>query len=228
MVRIGLSFCSQVYRVERDGQVLAQKVFTTPFSPLMGLLYKLANGSGSIYPYAIEVGVEAAYYKRRIAHRLSRFLNRQTYVVDAIAQCEWGFYSPFAEGKPPRTRKEHLYVQKRLALLEAFFQQIGMPTWSFGHYYTDWTWPLRRNNIILGQGEIRIVDYEELVPILSRKGLTFLFDGVNLERVSRFVQEQAQELCNRISPHELKNLQEALEGYAFCISRLHLGKTGKE
>lgn len=220
-IRISLSFCSQVYKVEKDGQVLAKKVFVSPLSPLIGFLYRMANGK-SPYPYTTEAGIAAAYEKRRMAHRLSRFFSEDVYVVDAIARCEHepGFYSPFVKGKFPRTKAENLCAQRCLAQLESFFKEIGMPTWSFGRYHSDWTWRLRQKNIIISRGKIRIVDYEEVVPLLSYKGITFVFNGVDLDLVNKFVEDKTETLRDKLGSEESNNLAESMERYEHYVKLL--------
>lgn len=212
-VKIASSFCSRVYRVERDGEVLAKKVFNSGWP--IRVVYRLFDGG-----YLTQDGVKAAYEKRRIAHRLSRFHNPENFVVDAIGMCEdeLGFYCPFVDGKPPGTKGELLYVREFLEGLEAFFGGIGMPTWSFGRYYSDPTWRLRRKNVLISPEGIRIVDYEEVVLVV-RGGLRLGFDGLDLDLVGRFIREQRGGLEERLGFEEHRNLKEALERYGQCLRR---------
>jgi len=199
-VRVARSFWSEVYKVELGGRTLVKKAFRRGW-PVRALC-RLFGTRG----YTSDGMIELVYHKRRMAHRLSKFYNFRHFIVDALGTCPGGLYLPFVEGRHPRTDEELTFVRDFLEGLEEFFDGIGMPTWSFGRYYSDPTWRLRRKNVLISPDGIRIVDYEEVVLVFGGRRPRLEFDGVDLKLLRRFLEREAGELERRIGSDKLEEL----------------------
>ncbi len=199
-VLIGHGKTAKVYKIDVSPRGLARK----EFSPIHHV--KLWNRFfySSPHPLTTEAGHKYAYWKRRLAHRLCKYLNSDVHIPDALQFSHKGFTLKYIEGRPPaRSDKRALYrVVKRL---EHFFDYIGMPTWSFSRRN-----PFSHSNFILKNDKIYVVDYEQSVPVPDSKG-KIEYDAVYFDDTRTFITDNKQRILDRLGEREMRRLTEALE-----------------
>ena len=125
-VLIGRGRTGKVYKIDGNPESGVRKEFSLTYS------VKLWNWFfyRSPHPLSTEAGRNYAYWKRRVAHRLAEYSDADVHIVDALEPLYNGFVSPFIDGNKPK-KKERQATYSSTACLEDFFDDIGMPTWSF-------------------------------------------------------------------------------------------------
>ncbi len=203
---LGSGLSADVYKVEKDGKILAKKIFNP--SSLARVAYAIIYQSK--HAYLKEEAIHAAYWRRRIASRLSRVVCQRAYIVDAIEECEGAIYSPFIEGHVP-SLEEALKLRSFLHPLELSFHVAGMPVWSFGET-VNWRW---RENIIVDKGgKLAILDYEAGLPS-PHPSLLVHFDDIDLKKLKQYKLDYLYQIIDILGVEESSNLTEAIENYEF-------------
>lgn len=205
--------CGIIYKIESPSGALIRKKFSPniPVKLWNWLFYT------SPHPASVEWGCHHAYWKRRLASRLSRYAAEGLHICDALRMAENndGFIARFIEGRTPG-RKEKKIVYQAVKKLEDFFDRIGMPTWSFSQKN-----PFSDANFILHGKEIHIVDYEQSVPVPDVRG-AITYDIIYFKELHRFVESRRQELLNKLGAEEMKFLEEAFELARLYQSRIDI------
>jgi hypothetical protein len=203
---LGSGLAADVFLVNNGGVKYAKKVFNP--SPMARFFYALLYQSK--HPYLKSEAMHAAFWRRRIASRLSVLAGKKAYIVDAFAECDGGFYSPFIKGRVP-TYEEALRMRAFLHPLEQEFHLAGMPVWSFGETL-NWRW--RENVLIDDKGNLAIPDYEAGLP--SPHPLFLIhFDDINMPRLKRYLAEHKTAVSDLLGKTRSRELDEALENYHF-------------
>ncbi len=203
--------CGQVYKISEDSNSLAKK----ELAPTR--LVKIWNWSlyNSAHPASTQVGYNYSYWKRKLAHILSRYFSDNVLISDALAVDVKGFTFKFVEGHHP-TKKEKQVTYPVIRKLEDFFDSIGMPTWSFSHRN-----PFMASNIILQNGSIYIVDYEQSVPMPDKKR-RIVYDIVFFEELNTFIKDNRQRILDKLGTELTSSLGEALEETHKCLVQLEI------
>lgn len=197
---IGRGKVARVYKIAEDPHPLVRKEFS-PIYPVRlwnWFFYK------SLHPLATEVGYKYAYWKRRLAHRLCRYLDGNVHITDAL-QLSWrGFISNFIDGRHP-TKKGRRKLYTTVKKLEDYFDYIGMPTWSFSRKN-----PFSGSNFLIQDKTIYVVDYEQSVPIPDSRG-RIDYDTIYFDDVNSFMNENMQKILDKLGREEVRHLKEALQ-----------------
>ena len=210
-ILIGRGKVAKVYKIKGKPHYLVRKEFS-PIYPVRlwnWFFYK------SLHPLATEVGHKYAYWKRRLAHRLCKYLDSDVHITDALQLSQKGFTSLFINGKPPARRKKralHANVKK----LEDFFDYIGMPTWSFSRKN-----PFSRSNFLIRDGTIYIIDYEQSVPVPDSRG-RIDYDTIYFDDAHNFINDNAQKILDKLGADGIRDLKEAFQMSMKCHAQLDL------
>lgn len=161
----------------------------------------------SKHPLSTEKGIELAYWKRRLAHRLCEYGVEGIEVNDAIELYEDGFTSLYIEGKrlSPVPLPHEKDARSKLYSLENYFNSIGMPTWSFRRLN-----PLRYENIILTEAGPVVIDYESAFPFWNSNGV-FGYEEIDFESLGRYLLREKKHINKVLGSEESEKLYEAFE-----------------
>lgn len=185
--KIGKGFVASVYKVESNGSTFALKEFSPSW--VAKLAYWLAYRSRHVY--STERGVKEAFYRRRIASRLSKLWDEHNYIVDAVAMHnDNGFLCQYTRGVPV-SRGE---LDRALAFadrLKENLRGVGLPTASLEGLSSkrsivkfDKIMELR-NVIVDEEGFFKVIDFESGIPRI--KGVGFVLDDTDLEKLENYV-----------------------------------------
>ena len=197
---IGRGKVARVYRIEGKPHSLIRKEFS-PIYPVKiwnWFFYK------SLHPLSTESGYKYAYWKRRIAHRLCRYLDTDVRITDALELLRRGFTAHFIDGRLPARRKKRA-VHAAAKKLEDFFDYVGMPTWSFSRRN-----PFALSNFLILKDAIYIIDYEQSVPVPDSKG-RIDYDGIYFEDTHDFIHNNRRQILDKLGKKEMQYLDEAIE-----------------
>jgi len=200
-ILIGEGRTGKVYKIEGNPESLAIKIFSPKYFARSWnwFFYK------SPHPLSTEAGHIHAYYKRRLAHRLGKYIDGDAHIVDAIKPLQSGFMSPFIEGISPK-REEMQSVHTKTQKLEQVFDDIGMPTLSFSSRHFG----SRRKNFIVQNDQVHVVDYEQSVPVPDLRG-NMGYDVIYFDGVGTFINDNKLQILNKLGTEESHNLNEAFE-----------------
>ena len=191
---------SNVYKLNGNQRDIVRKEFSPTLIPNLWnwFFYK------SPHPLSTETGQVCAYWKRRLANRLATYFGDEVQICDGLELSQRGFTSEFIEGQSP-TKNEVSGVYETTRRLEDFFDDIGMPTWSFSQRN-----PFSGSNFILRDGSVNIIDCESSVPVPDSRG-HMGYDIVYFDDVSGFIRDHRQQILGRIGGEGMENLDEAFE-----------------
>ena len=210
-ILIGRGKTARVYKIDGVTQLLSRK----EFSPIHHV--KLWNWFlyNSPHPLATETGHKYAYWKRRLAHRLCKFLDSKIHIPDAMRLAPKGFTLKYIEGRRPKIRERRkLYAATKK--LENFFNKIGMPTWSFSRKN-----PFSHSNFIFKGDTIYIIDYEQSVPVPdSRRNIGY--DAIYFNETDKFITDKRQLILDKLGVEETENLIKAFESTKECYKELDI------
>jgi len=199
---IGRGRAGKIYKIEDSFPPRARKEFTPSRSA------KLWNWFfyNSPHPYSTEIGTLLAYWRRRLAHRVAKYVDPEILICDASEITEMGFIMPFVKGHQPSKRESHVFfhIIKRL---EDRFDEIGLPTWSFSQGN-----PFARSNFILDGKHIHIIDYEQSVPIPDARG-HMGYDEIYFGDLHHFLNEHKTKILDALGK---KESDELLEAFSRC------------
>lgn len=196
---IGSGRTGRVYRIDGNPGAEVRKHFSPVYSARLWNWFFYE----SPHPLSTEAGWEYAYWKRRLAHRLGEYIGNGVDIVDAITPSYRGFVSPFIDGHQPK-RSEMQTIYPLAAKMESFFDDIGMPTWSFSRRN-----PFSASNFIINGDGTHIVDYEQSVPLPDIRG-NMGYDEIYFDDVHGFVDENRTAMINRLGTDRMLDLEEAL------------------
>ena len=192
--------CGKIYKTESSTGVFVRK----EFSPTLAV--RLWNWScyRSPHPASTEWAPRYAFWKRRLASRLSLVVGQNPHICDALRFEPKGFITEFIEGRTP-VWNERKYIHEVSKKLERFFEEIGMPTWSFSRRN-----PFAIANFIIRDERIFVVDYEQSIPAPDSKGMIG-YDEIYFEELERFIIGHRQKLLDKLGTAEMQSLDEAFE-----------------
>ena len=208
-VLIGRGKAARIYKTDEDPHSLTRK----EFSPIHHVRLWNWFFYNSPHPLATEPGHKYAYWKRRLAHRLCEYLDCNIHIPDALRFSPRGFALKYIDGHMPAGRDRRI-VYTAVRKLEDFFNNIGMPTWSFSRRN-----PFSVSNFIFKDKIIYVIDYEQSVPVPdSRRNIAY--DVIYFDDVRSFITDNKQLILNRLGGHEMQCLTEALELAGECYAKL--------
>jgi len=197
---IGRGKSARVYKVVGDEGSFARK----EFSPIQHVRVWNWFFYHSPHPLITEAGRLYSYWKRKVAHRLCASIGSKVRIPDAIDITQKGFTSEFVEGRRPSSGERRRY-RDPVRRLEAFFADIGMPTWSFSRKN-----PFACSNFLVRDDDIFVIDYEQSVPVPDSRG-RISYDIIEFGGVDKYISENRQEILLRLGQEETERLSEALE-----------------
>lgn len=198
LIPISRGRTSLVYRIGEAGEYVFKE-----FSPNLFARSWHNFFYWSEHHLASEAGIAHAYWKRRLANRLSRGAGDDVVIVDAVARTQFGIITPFIQGEHP-SRRQLAQVHARTKPLEQLFDDIGMPNQSFR---MDYLMP-RRKNVIMRGGRICVIDYEQSVPLPDSRG-AIGYDLIYFDDLHRFVKDKRISIKDKLGTAEMKSLDEA-------------------
>jgi len=195
---IGRGKTARVYKVESGSRSFAKK----EFSPIQHVKVWNWFFYHSPHPLNTEAGHKYAYWKRRVAHRLCKYLESGVRIPDALDLTPKGFITEFVEGRRP-LREEKKAFRSSVGRLERFFAEIGMPTWSFSRKN-----PFAGSNFLVWAGKVFVIDYEQSVPVPDLQG-RINYDTMKFDQVSDFIRLNRRHITDKLGGEEAKRLDEA-------------------
>jgi len=206
---VGKGRVGKVYLVNQAAEGLVIKIFSPTLSvkAINGLFYN------SPHPLSTASGLNYAYWKRRLAHRLSKYCSDQINICDALQNEQNGFISKYISGRRPN-KYERKTLYRPLSAFESFFDRIGMPTWSFGRAN-----PFSGSNFILQNKTVFIVDYEQSVPVPHSRGLMG-YDDIYFDALHHFISQTKRKLSARLGLQDTRSLEEAYDRSKFYHDQL--------
>ena len=189
MEELARGFTSRVYKLDIGDRTVVKKQFD-PIR-LVRVLYYLAFQSP--YPYnSNKDALQAVYFRRRIAHKISKAAFGENSVADAydLDLGDHALYCEFVEGS-------NVNIDKNLGTLlneyNLLFRTTGLPSWQFSRFN-----PTRYRNVIVdGNSNYRIIDLEAGVPFPPWK-----FDEIDFGRLANF----SQTIEKKLTPDEYAEL----------------------
>jgi len=193
-VLISKDSAGRTYKFEGNSESFVRR----EFSP--NLFARLENRFfyESPHPLSTEAGHAFAYWKRRLAHRLSMLIDDNVNIVDALEISQNGFISPFIVGDKP-AKREMQQVRAQARDLEDVFVEIGMPSLSYNP-----------RNFIVQNGQVYVINYEQSFPLPDTRGIIDC-DIIYSDDIYRFISDNRQQFVNRLGTTELQNLDESFE-----------------
>ncbi len=193
--------CGKIYKLTEPNETLIRKEFSPALSAniLNWFFYR------SPHPASVPSGWHYAYWKRRLAARLSRLVGEPIHICDSLREDPDranAFLMKFVEGQPPK-KSELTAIHQKADKLERFFHEIGMPTWSFSRRN-----PFSADNFILSGGEIHIVDYEQSVPMpdLDRR---IRYDEIDFKVLGGFLENNKKTILETLGPADAQEVENA-------------------
>lgn len=182
--------CGKIYKLAGPDETLIRKELSPSLTAKIGnwLLYR------SPHPASTQDGWRYAYWKRRLGSRLAAVLGEPIHICDVLDKDDKrknAFLTEFIEGTPPK-KNDRAFILEKTQKLEEFFNEIGMPTWSFSRRN-----PLRSSNLLLKNGNIYIIDYEQSVPAPDFKG-KIRYDEIDFGILEKFLKENAGRILEQI------------------------------
>lgn len=210
-VLIGRGKAARVYKIDGTPDILTRK----EFSPILHV--KLWNWFfyNSPHPLTTETGHKYAYWKRRLAHRLCKYLDRDIHIPDALQLFGNGFTLTYIDGHLPALSDKRIF-SAATRKLEIFFNDIGMPTWSFSRKN-----PFSHSNFILKDSAVYIIDYEQSVPVPDSRG-HMGYDVIYFNEVHDFIDDNRKRILDKLGQDEMQRLTEAFESARECQTKLDL------
>ncbi|MBL7071676.1 MAG: hypothetical protein ISS26_05865 [Candidatus Omnitrophica bacterium] len=196
---IGRGKAARVYKISEDPHHFARKEFS-PIDPVVIWNWFFYH---SPHPLKTEAGHKYAFWKRKVAHKLCKYLGSEVYIPDALELCRNGFTTEFIEGRRPG-REERRVFRGAVRRLEDFFSGIGMPTWSFSRRN-----PFAGSNFLTRGNIIFMIDYEQSVPVPDSKGV-INYDTIYFDNVQDFIFNNRTRIIDKLGRDETKHLEEAL------------------
>jgi hypothetical protein len=196
---IARGYVSSVFLAEKDNNPYALKIMCPSWIPR--LTYRLCLQEE--HAYFDDNAVNASFYKRKLANRITRGFNSDIEILDAYEKSKEfkGFYMPFIKYEQAKTLEEKTYVLEKVTKLKDFFNGIGMPTWSLKSKCSD--------NIRINKDKVTVIDYESGILTKTPAGLDL--DPVDFDSVEEYLRDNKQNLLDRLGTGEFKILEDSLE-----------------
>ena len=154
--------------------------------------------------------VNSAFWRRKLANRITKGFDSDIEILDMTEQSREynGFYMPFINHLSAKTPEEKAYVLEKATKLKNFFNEIGMPSWSFNPDYPFYK--QRSDNLRLNNKKLIIIDYESAVLTPRKEGGLDL-DPVDFDSVNRHIQDNKQSLLDCLGSEEFNVMEESFE-----------------
>lgn len=210
---------SSVFHAKKDNQDYVLKILSPHFAP-WNFMYRVAFQDK--HGYFDDNATNAAYWRRKVANRISRSFDSNIEVLDVEEQSKdfgnRGFYMAFVMHEKAKTSEEEKYVLEKATKLKDFFNEIGMPSWSFNPDYPFYK--QRKDNLRLNGEKLIIIDYEAGVLTKGKDGEMDL-DPVDFESVKKHLKDNKQNLIDKLGEEEHKILEDSFEKCRHYTSLWH-------
>jgi len=196
-----------VFAARKAGEDYALKIMSPKLFP-GGLMYRLFFQER--HGYYDDNAVEAAYWRGKVANRVTRLVDSEIEILDTHEKSKEfkGFYRRFIKHESAKTSEEAELVLEKVTKLKDFFNEIGMPSWSFNPDYPFFK--DRKDNMRLNGKKMIIIDYESAVLTPSKDGFMDL-DPVDFDSVARYISEHQIGLADKLGKEEFEVLTGSLE-----------------
>ncbi len=202
---------SSVFLAKKERENYVLKILYPHFKP-WNFMYWVAFQDK--HGYLDENATTAAFWRRKLANRISKGFDSSIEILDSIEQSKdfknKGFYAPFIKYPEAKTPGQKAYVLNRATKLKDFFNEIGMPSWSFNPDYPFFK--KRRNNLRLNKDKLIILDYESGV-LTPGKDKEMDLDPVDFKSVREYIDNDKNNLINCLG---LKEYGVLLESFDKC------------
>jgi len=209
MEHIADGHVSSVFLAQKDYKDYVLKILYPHFIP-WNFMYWVAFQDK--HGYLDDNATRTAFYRRKTANRLSKSFDSNIEILDAIELSkdfkDKAFYMSFIKHKSAETLEEKEYVLKKTKKLTDFFNEIGMPSWSFNPDYPFFK--KRSQNLRLNKEKLIIIDYESGV-LTPGKDKEMDLDPVDFESVGGYIKENKQNLIDFLGTKEYKILENSFE-----------------
>lgn len=213
---------ASVFLAQKDNKNYALKIMSPSLIPgklMYSLFFQDKHG------YFDKNAVTAAFWRRKLANRITKNFDSDIEILDMTEQSKEynGFYMLFIDHPSAKTSEEKTYVLEKATKLKNFFNELGMPSWSFNPDYPFYK--QRSDNLRLDKSnkKIIIIDYESAVLTPRKEGGLDL-DPVDFDGVNKHIQDTKQSLLDCLGSEEFNIMKESFEKCKYYTELWHSGE----
>ena len=209
---VGSVFLAQKGREKYALKIMAPSLI--PGGLMYGLFFQEKHG------YFDKNAVNAAYWRGKLANRITKLFDSDIEILDIIEQSKKynGIYRRFVDHQKAETLEEKSFVLDKVDKLKDFFNEIGMPSWSFNPDYPFYK--QRSDNLRLNKDKLIIIDYESAV-LTPTKDNGLDLDPVDFDSVNNYIQNNERGLLDCLGNEEFKIMEESLERCKYYTELWH-------
>jgi len=211
---------ASVFLAQKDDKDYVLKIMAPSLFPgriMYRLFFQEEHG------YYDKNAVDAAFWRGKLVNRITKQFDSDIDILDMVEQSKEfnGFYRQFIKHESAKTLEEKAYVLEKATKLKDFFNEIGMPSWSFNPDYPFYR--QRSDNLRLNKEKLIIIDYESAVLTPRKEGGLDL-DPVDFDSVGKYIGNNKQNLVDCLGGEEFKVMEESLEKCKHYTELWHSGE----